>query len=92
MEPELLPKNTSWNFFNYTIMNTDVNIGKAKALYDTDFAILKLQTIFEGDATDLFYESDSYASFLGVTLGKATTCLYEKKELIFYSFKHEFIN
>ena len=88
MEPELFPKNTSWNFFNYTIMNTDVTIGKAKALYDVDFAILKFQVMIDNEAGDLFYESDSYCSLFTSALGKATTCLYGKKELVNYKAEH----
>ena len=88
MEPELLPKNTSWNYFNYIIMNTDVTIGKAKALYDVDFAILKFQVVIDNETGDLFYESDSYCSLFTSALGKSTTCLYGKKELMDYKAEH----
>lgn len=80
--PENFPKNSSWNFFNYTTLNTDVQIGKAKALYDANFAILKIQAKIDGDDTDLFYESDSYSNYFVSSMAKGSTVLYGKTELL----------
>ncbi|MGL4948152.1 MAG: hypothetical protein ACRC42_02080, partial [Mycoplasma sp.] len=73
-----LPEEGVWDYFKHYQANSDVKIKEAKALYDMDIAILKLETIVqdgeEGYKQDLVYESSSYCTLLTGILDKTETC------------------
>ncbi|MCQ2821693.1 MAG: hypothetical protein MJ252_30920, partial [archaeon] len=64
--------------FDYIKTNTTIQIGKAKALYDQSIAIMKIETTFNGNPTDLFYESDTICTLYYNHFWKKNTCLRGK--------------
>ena len=82
LRPDLFPDQFSYNKFDYILTNTDVKIGKAKALYDINIAILKFEQEIDGDVMDLFYEGSSFCNYFTGYTAKYTTCLLGKEELM----------
>jgi hypothetical protein len=74
IHPSKLP---SQNYFNYIKLNSDISFGRARALYDVNVAVMKIEGIFEGSIKDLTYESDFYCT------GKIKI----KKNKIIFNFK-----
>ena len=85
LRPDILPTSDDTYFFHYISKVTNVFIGKSKAIYDINIAILKIEDELYGNKLDLFYESDTYCSFFTNYLTKASSCLYGKDE--FTTFK-----
>ena len=82
LRPDILPTSDDKYYFNYISKVTNVIIGKSKAIYDINIAILKLEDELDNNKLDLFYESDTYCSFFTSYLTKASSCLYGKDEFI----------
>ena len=85
--PDEFFKNNYAPNFNHSTLNKQIQLGKAKALYDSDIAILKIKAKFEDTVMDLFYESDYYCTYLVNFIGKSATCYYGKDDLL--KFKKE---
>ena len=85
LRPDILPTSDDTYFFHYISKVTNVFIGKSKAIYDINIAILKIEDELYGNKLDLFYESDTYCSFFTNYLTKVSSCLYGKDE--FTTFK-----
>jgi len=73
--PGKLPIIGASNYFNYLNASTNVLFPKAKALYDMNIAVLKLEAIHENILKDLTYESDYFCLALSSYLGKYAQCL-----------------
>ena len=71
MAPDEYFKNNYAPNFNHSTLNKQIQFGKAKALYDSDIAILKIKAKFEDTVMDLFYESDYYCTYLVNFIGKS---------------------
>eukprot|EP01022_Parablepharisma_sp_SALTPOND_P020819 TRINITY_DN3883_c0_g1_i2.p1 TRINITY_DN3883_c0_g1~~TRINITY_DN3883_c0_g1_i2.p1 ORF type:complete len:597 (+),score=74.99 TRINITY_DN3883_c0_g1_i2:1021-2811(+) len=87
LKPDLLPTDPDkYNYFQTFKATTDVQFGKAKALYDINIGILSVQD-FHGDIyMDLFYEAMSYCTMLSSYLGKYSDCVQGTD---YYSFKND---
>ena len=80
VDPESFPTN-----IDFVKTSSDISIGKAKALYDVNIAILKVEEkMDEINVRDLFTESDEFCSFFTTYLGKASTCLVGQTEYTQY--------
>ena len=82
LRPDLFPDQFSYNKFDFILTNTNVKIGKAKALYDINIAILKFEQEIDGDVMDLFYEGSSFCNYFTGYTAKYSTCLLGKEELL----------
>ncbi|KAJ3426543.1 hypothetical protein M0812_26109 [Anaeramoeba flamelloides] len=74
LKPDMPEEDDEGDFFNYIEANTDIDLTNAKALYDTNIAVLR---IVEG--RDLTYEGVYYCDSLRTFLGKWDQC-YTMKE------------
>ena len=76
LKPSLIPNITSsYNYFKSLTATSNVSFGKAKALYDINIAILKIEDYREDALVDLTYETTVYCNFLSSFLGKYTDCM-----------------
>ena len=81
LAPDNLPKDDAAHPFWHISNITNVNIGKSKAIYDIDIAILSIETKFNGNLMNLFTETDAYCTFFISRLEKVEECLNGKNEL-----------
>jgi len=65
----------AYNFFKWLQANSDVSFGKAKALYDINIAVLKIEGVQDSQLKDLTYESDMFCTAMATYLGKYSQCL-----------------
>ncbi len=88
LKPGLLPTDpNAYNYFTSFKAATDVQFGKAKALYDINVAILSVQDFYADIYMDLLYESTSYCNILSSYLGKYSDCIQGTSA--YYAFKND---
>jgi len=84
IKPDTLPNDTtSTTFFKNVRANANVTFGKAKAIYDMNIGIFKLEDFFDDIYKDLTYESADYCEALATTLGKYKECMTSANYLKF---------
>jgi len=71
-------------YFNWVKAKTDIEFDRAKALYDTNVAVLRIEGFHQGSVKDLTYESDAYCEILATWLGKYPKCLNSFEFLKYY--------
>ncbi len=62
------------NKFEYFVSSTTAELGRAKALYDGNIAILDLEKHVNGELKNLTFESSSYCHILHTYIGKHEQC------------------
>lgn len=72
------------NYFNWVKTKTDIEFDRARALYDTNVAVMKIEGFHQGSIKDLTYESDAYCELLATWLGKYPKCLNSFEFLKYY--------
>ena len=70
--------------FKYLENITNVQIGKAKGVYDIDIAILSMVYKKSGMEVDLFTEASDYCNYFVTRIQKTTTCLEGKNPYLEY--------
>jgi hypothetical protein len=73
--------------FKYLENITNVQIGKAKGVYDIDIAILSMVYKKSGMEVDLFTEASDYCNYFVTRIQKTTTCLEGKNPYLEYKQK-----
>lgn len=59
--------------FQFLMSNSTLQFKKARAIYDSDIAVFRLNTIFDNFLNNLFYDSDSFSAYFGNYFGKFKT-------------------
>ena len=54
----------------YVMSNSTIQFKKARALYDTDIAILRFTTLYEEFLNNLFYDADSFTTHFFINMNK----------------------
>lgn len=84
INPDALPSDSSkYNYFRNLKTTTDVNFGKAKALYDVSMGVLSISAYFNDIYKELTYESSVYCTIMASYLGKYTNCMPGSSYLAF---------
>ena len=74
--------------FSYIKNISNVEIGKAKGIYDIDIAILSMYYGTDGQEIDLFTESSLFCEYFVSTLIKISTCIDGKNDYLEYKQKY----
>ena len=74
--------------FSYIQNISNVEIGKAKGIYDIDIAILSMPYEVDGMEVDLFTEASTFCEYFVTTINKITTCLNGKNDYLEYKTKY----
>ena len=74
--------------FSYIKNISNVEIGKAKGIYDIDIGILSMLYDSDGQETDLFTEANNFCEYFVSTINKISTCLEGKNDYLEYKLRY----
>ena len=74
--------------FSYIKNISNVEIGKAKGIYDIDIGILSMLYDSDGQETDLFTEASTFCEYFVSTINKISTCLEGKNDYLEYKLRY----